>query len=148
MPPSKKRLISAEDLYRLAQISDVRLSPDGTLVVYTAQRIDRKTEKKYHNLWVVSTENGGERQFTHGDQNDTHPRWSPDGSQIAFLSNRGDKEKPPQVYLIPFHGGEARPLSEVDGEINSLDWSPDGRRLLLSVRKVDAEELERQKDEQ
>jgi len=148
MPPSKKRLISAEDLYRLAQISDVRLSPDGTLVVYTAQRIDRKTEKKYHNLWVVSTENGGERQFTHGDQNDTHPRWSPDGSQIAFLSNRGDKEKPSQIYLIPVAGGEARCLTAIQGEIGGFVWSPDGRQLVCTIRKLDPEEIERQENEE
>jgi dipeptidyl aminopeptidase/acylaminoacyl peptidase len=148
MPTRKLRSITAEDLYRINIPSGMRLSPDGQHIVYFLGRVERKTEKKYANLWIAPTESGQPRQFTFGDQGDFSPCWSPDGSQIAFLSNRGDKEKLPQIYLIPFHGGEAHPLSKVDGEINSLDWSPDGHRLLLSVRKVDAEELERQKDEQ
>ncbi len=88
------------------------------------------------------------RQFTTGDQHDGSGRWSPDGSQIAFLSDRGDKEKPAQIYLIPFSGGEASRLTQIDGEIDDLSWSPDGKQLLCTVRKMDAETLEREKDEQ
>src|SRR4030067_1913244 len=115
MPSHKKRLITAEDLYSFETINNVRISPDGEHVIYTVQNVERKTEKKYTNLWLVPTSGGEARQFTYGDQNDTGPRWSPDGSQIAFLSNRGDKEKPAQIYLIPTNGGEARPLGHIDG---------------------------------
>ena len=148
MPIRKKRKITPEDLYRFQLISDVRISPDGKHVVYTVQRVDRKTEKKYSNLWVVSTEKGEARQFTYGDQNDNHPRWSPDGSQIAFLSNRGDKEKPTQIFMMPVYGGEAHRLTQIEGEINEFAWSPDGKRLVCTVRKTDPEVLEREKDEQ
>ncbi len=148
MPSTKKRTVSAEDLYKIQGITSPRLSPDGRHVVYAQQRVDRKTEKKYANLWVVPTAGGTPVQFTFGDQIDGSPRWSPDGSTIAFLSNRGDKEKPAQVYLISFGGGEARPLTNLEGEIGDLAWSPDGRKLLLSVRKKDPEAIEREKDEQ
>jgi dipeptidyl aminopeptidase/acylaminoacyl peptidase len=148
MSPRKKRTLTPEDLYKIQQISDVRISPDGKHVIYSQQRVERKTEKKYNNLWIVSTEKGEARQFTSGDQNDTLPRWSPDGSRIAFLSDRKDKEKPPQIYLIPFEGGEASKLTDIQGLIGSLDWSPDGKRLLCTVCKTDAEALEREKDEQ
>ncbi len=156
MPSSKKRPVSAEDLYKIQIITDVRISPDGRNVIYTQQRVDPKMEKKYSNLWIASVEGRGSRvelarQFTWGDQNDSHPHWSPDGGsaqQIAFLSDRSDKEKPAQVYLLPFGGGEARPLTEIAGEIGDFAWSPDGKKLLLSVRKKDPEALEREKDEQ
>jgi len=148
MPTRKKRSITAEDLYKIETISDVRLSPNGAHVVYTIQRVDQKTEEKFTNLWLVSTKTGNPRQFTSGDQNDTHPRWSPDGNRIAFLSNRGDKEKPPQIYLIPIDGGEARPLTTIEGTITEYAWSPDGRRVVCTVRKTDPEKLEAQKDEQ
>lgn len=147
--PSKKRLITAEDLYDLQILNTPRISPDGTHVIYSLQRVDRKTEKKYSNLWIVPTgAQGKPRQFTHGDQSDNSPSWSPDGSTIAFLSNRGDPEKPAQVYMIPFGGGEARKLTDIPGSISSFKWSPDGKQLLLTVTKTDPEVLEREKDEQ
>ena len=101
MPTRKKRRITAEDLYRFQLISDCQISPDGRHVAFCVQRVDRKSEKKYSNIWIAPTEGGRARQFTYGDQTDTQPKWSPDGSQIAFLSNRGDEEQP-QIYLIPF----------------------------------------------
>jgi len=147
MPPRKKRMIAAEDLYELQVISDVRISPDGKTVIYSQQMVDKKTEKKYSNLWVVLTETGESNQFTYGEQSDVKPRWSPDGRTIAFLSNRADKEKPTQIHLIPIGGGEARPLTEIPGVIGDFAWSPDGKKIVCSVQKTDAEALEREKDE-
>jgi dipeptidyl aminopeptidase/acylaminoacyl peptidase len=138
----------AEDLYLLNTVSEVRLAPDGQNVIYTVQRVDKKTEKKYTNLWVAPVSGGEPRQFTSGDQHDAGGRWSPDGKLIAFLSDRGDKEKPAQIHLLPFNGGEASRLSQIDGEIGEMSWSPDGKQILCTVRKLDAEALERQKDEQ
>lgn len=140
--------ITAEDLYRFELISKPRLSPDGRLVVYAGKRVQKKSEKKYSNLWLGPTTGGRSWQFTSGNQVDSLPRFSPDGSVIAFLSDREDKEKPPQIYLIRLHGGESRKLSEIPGEILSMEWAPDGRSLLLTVRKFDPDELERMKDEQ
>ena len=141
--PVQKRSITLEDLYRMQMLADVRISPDGEHVSYTLQRVDRETESKYSNLWVVPTSGGEPRQFTQGDQSDAMPRWSPDGSQIAFLSKRTVKEKTPQIYLISFNGGEARKLTSIDGEIREMQWSPDGRKLLCAIRKTDAAELEK-----
>ena len=147
MATTQKPRITAQDLYRFEIVTGVRICPDGKWVVYSQKRVDRKTEKKYSNLWMVPTSVGKPRQFTFGDQTDTLPRWSPDGSQIAFLSNRADKEKLVQIYLISVNGGEAKKLTDIKGEITSLDWSPDGRTLLCTIRKLDPDELERQEDE-
>jgi dipeptidyl aminopeptidase/acylaminoacyl peptidase len=145
MPPRKKRLITAEDLYRFELITDNRLSPDGRHIVFSVQRVDKKSEKKYSNLWIVPTQGGSARQFTHGNQVDGQPRWSPDGEQIAFVSKRGD-DKQPQIYLLPFQGGEARRLTDLKGDIGEFAWSPDGRRLVLQFRKKDKEAIEREED--
>ncbi len=152
----EKRSIEAQDLYRFKLITEPQISPDGMLAIYALHWIDRETEKKYANLWVVPTRGapangepalkGKGRPFTTGDQSDTRPRFSPDGKEIAFLSNRDDEEQP-QIYLIPIDGGEARQLTDLKGTIESFEWSPDGTRLLLQFRAKDAEEIEREKDE-
>lgn len=143
----QKRVVSAEDIYDIALLNDVRISPSGDHVVYSQERVNPKNEKKYSNLWIIPTDEGHPYQFTFGDHKDIKPRWSPDGKLIAFLSNRHDQDSPPQIYLIPFQGGEARLVAEIEGKIDSLNWSPDGSKLLCKIRKTDQEEIERQKDE-
>ncbi|HEX2979861.1 MAG TPA: S9 family peptidase [Anaerolineaceae bacterium] len=147
MDENQKRVIRAEDLYQFQWISTARIAPNGESIAYAQHRVDPKTEKKYANLWITSL-SGGPRQFTQGDQVDARPVWSPDGSQIAFLSNRKNQEKPAQIFLISSQGGEAQQLGDIPGAILHLAWSPDGKSLLLLVRKTDAEVLEREKDEQ
>ncbi len=147
MSARKKRRITAEDLYVFQLISSCEISPQGGHVIFCLQRVDKKTEKKYSNLWIVPTDGGRARQFTYGNQLDTQPRWSPDGAEIAFISNRGH-EKQSQIYLIPSDGGEARQLTNVKGTIGHFEWAPHGKELAFTLRKKDKEEVEREKNEQ
>ncbi len=146
MSNSEKRTITAEDLYRFNLVTHAELSPDGRHVVYAQQWVDEKKEKKYSNLWIVSTTGGTPRQFTVGKHVDSLPHWAPDGQSIAFISNR-ENEKQPQLYIIPFGGGEARRLTDLKGEFNAFEWAPDGSRLVLQFRKQDPEAIEREEDE-
>lgn len=147
MPTDKKRTITAEDLYRFRLVTDCEISPSGEHVVFCVQRVDEENEKKYTNMWIVGTAGGEPWQFTHGDHADTKPTWSPDGTRIAFLSNRVDEDQP-QIYTIPFGGGEARQLTDLRGEFGTLEWSPDGQQLLCQFRKKDQEAIEREQDEE
>ncbi len=140
------RRIQADDLYKFKLITGLDLSPDGSCVIYAVQRVDQETEKKYSNLWLIPTAGGDAQQFTVGDHTDIKPAWSPDGRQIAFLSNRKD-EKQFQLYLIPANGGEARALTQMEGAFERFAWSPDGSRILCQFRKKDEEVLEREADE-
>lgn len=146
MPDTKRRSITAEDLYRFRLVTDCELSPDGKQVVFCIQRVNKESEKKYTDLWMVPAEGGDPRQFTVGDHVDQNPRWDPDGRRIAFVSNRTDEDQP-QIYIIPSDGGEARRLTDLQGTFASLEWSPDGSRLVCQFRKKDEEAIEREEDE-
>ena len=148
MARKNKRLIKAEDLYKIKVISDIRISPSGEHVVFTRQRVNPKTEEKYSNLWIISTKGGKAKQFTFGKHKDCQARWSPDGNTIAYLSNHGDPDEPAQMFIIPFKSGKPRQLTHVMGTVSCVSWSPNGKKLLCRIRKLDQEQLERQEDDQ
>jgi acylaminoacyl-peptidase len=138
------RGITPEDLLRYHFVSDPQISPDGRHVVFVKKHVGEKNEY-VTNLWLVSRSRsagrnsggawGEPRQFTNGGR-DTHPRWSPDGSRIAFIGAR-DKHKP-QVLAMSAEGGEATALTRLaEGSIGSLQWSPDGRLIAMSFRAQD-----------
>ena len=57
--------------------------------------------------------------MTTGEKGDNHPRWSPDGTEIAFLSSR---DGAPQIYILPVDGGEARPVTDFPGGVGDFMW--------------------------
>jgi len=129
-----RRPVTAEDLARLILVSDPRVSPDGESVVFVRKHFGEKNDY-VTNLWQVDTEGGDPRPFTSGGK-DGHPRWSPDGERIAFISGR--EKGPAQIFTIPAAGGEARALTKFpEGTIASFRWSPDGTMLAVSFREQD-----------
>src|SRR5439155_8674766 len=69
--------------------------------------------------------------LTAGDKQDSQPRWSPDGQQLAFVSNRTGLN---QLWILPVEGGEARRLTDHPIGVGSPVWSPDGRQLAFVAR--------------
>ncbi len=124
---AKKRPITAEDLNRIHYVQDPQISPDGRSVALVKVSPDPLEKSYKRNIWLYAMADGALLQLTRGDK-DSQPRWSPDGTRLAFVSARGDK---PQVYLLPTAapGGEARALTSMENGAHSPDWSPDGGRI-------------------
>jgi len=143
----KRRPIKAEDLFKLRLPAAVAISPNESLVAYTVERMDKKKNKYYRNIHLLDLKLGKSSQFTHGDQNDGGAVWSPDGSQVAFVSTR---DKKTGVYVMPVAGGAERKLLELEAAIAPLSWTPDGRELILCLRYNDSHFIkdEKKKKEQ
>ncbi|HLW47602.1 MAG TPA: S9 family peptidase [bacterium] len=118
------RPMTIDDLTAIPVLNDPQLSPDGTQVAFTVTRPDRDANTYRIQLWLVPAAGGEPRQLTTAQAKDTAPRWSPDGTRLVFLSDRGGDK---QVWVIPVSGGEARALTS--GRLSPADpvWSPDGR---------------------
>jgi dipeptidyl aminopeptidase/acylaminoacyl peptidase len=126
-----------EDVYELTGAADPRLHPDGKLVAFVVWRIDKETAEYRSAIWVAAADgSSAPRQFTSGEKRDSSPRWSPDGSQLAFTSSRGEG-KTSQLYVITAEGGEARKLTDLKEDPSDLAWSPDGSRIAFCARVRD-----------
>lgn len=127
----EKRALTLEDFWRLKTVADPQPSPDGTQVAYVVGSYDEGKNQAHSAIWLASLKDGQCRQLTSGESQDMQPRWSPDGSQLVFVSTR--HEGKPQLFLIDVAGGEARRLTSVAAGATSPLWSPDGKWLCYSA---------------
>lgn len=137
-----------DDLFQLHDVGDPQVSPDGQWVAYTVSTIDTAADKRITDLWMVSWDGSQDIRLTYGtDSSSSSPRWSPDGKYLSFESDRPGKAKGTQVWVLDRRGGEARQLTDVKGHLSAYAWSPDAKKLLLTIRADDKDETEKKDGE-
>jgi dipeptidyl aminopeptidase/acylaminoacyl peptidase len=134
-----KRHIAIDDMFRMHEVGGPQCSPDGKWIAYTVTSIDREADKRRTAIWMVNWEGTQDLRLTYGPESDRSPRWSPDGKYLAFISAREGGEKN-QIWLLDRRGGDAQPLTNVKGEIGAYAWSPDAKKLVLSMRPSEDDE--------
>jgi dipeptidyl aminopeptidase/acylaminoacyl peptidase len=137
------KLLTPEASLNLRSISDLQFSPDGARVAFVVAE-PPKGERRARHIWLYEKESGAVRQFTFSGKDETSPRWSPDGKQIAFLSNRDDEQ---QIYVMRADGGEAAAVTKGKRSVRSFAWSPDGKQIAyLAPDAKSATEEKKDKD--
>lgn len=139
-PPKSNdaKLLTPEASLNLRNISDLQFSPDGNRLAFVVTE-PAKGERRARHIWIFEKQSGAVRQFTFSAKSEFLPRWSPDGKQLAFLSDRDEQT---QIYALRTDGGDAAALTNGKRAVKSFSWSPDGKQIafLAPEAKSEAEE--------
>jgi Tol biopolymer transport system component/predicted Ser/Thr protein kinase len=102
-----------------------RLSPDGKRVAADIYDPVHDTS----DIWIFDAASGVGTKFVFGQAHEVSAVWSPDGSRIAFSSDRKAKVVRWDIYVKPLDGSKEELLSQSEDVRNPEDWSSDGRFL-------------------
>jgi dipeptidyl aminopeptidase/acylaminoacyl peptidase len=117
---------------QISDAAEVHVSPDSQHAVFAGTLMDKLEGAPLTRICRVDLTSGDTRVLTFGANTDRLPKYSPDGRQVAFLSDR-HKVGDIQLYLLNPVNGAVRPTPPVEGWVEYLHWAPDGRRILLGV---------------
>lgn len=140
---ARKRVITDKDLYNVRLPIELSLSPDESRIAYIVEQMNEKEKRYDANLHVLDLTDGTSRQFTHGEINDRQIAWSHEGDRIAFVSTR---DKKTGIYVMPADGGSEVKQFEGSVMISGLQWTPDDKSLVFSLRYQDAHFIEDEKE--
>ena len=136
-----------EKMMRYKNITDTNISPDGKYIAYVVRAPLMEGEKSEYNtqIWVAASDGSFDLQYTRDEKSSTAPQFSPDGKQIAFLSNRVEDKD--QVFVMRLMGGEPEKITEAKTGVSSFKWSPDGVRIAYLMKDAETKEEEKMKKE-
>jgi len=137
--PPAPRAITVDDVFEIRDVRDPQITEDGKWVAYTVSTSSLKEDKTETRIWMATTSGGDPIVMTAEKVSSSHPRWSPDGQYLAFLSKRNEGKT--QVWLLNRMGGEAQKLTDAIQDVDDFAWSPDSKRLVLILRDPTPQEL-------
>lgn len=138
--------LTPETVAALWSPSDAQVSPDGRWVAWTAAPYGTEGEHPETGIWVASVDGTTPARRWTRAADDSTPRWSPDGTRLAFLSDRAERGTP-GLYVLDLAGGEATPVAVRKRSVGAFAWAPDGARIaFLAPDDPTAEDERREKE--
>ena len=116
------------DLQRIVKLGEPQMSPDGKRIAVIVSTPDWKTDKSRQELDLVDVASGTRRALTWKRENISSPRWSPDGTRLAFIA-KDTETKQGQLYVMPMDGGDALRVTAIKRGVDAYSWSPDGKQI-------------------
>ncbi|MGH9711789.1 MAG: alpha/beta fold hydrolase [Candidatus Acidiferrales bacterium] len=135
-PASRK--LSVDDYFRIKEVSDAQISPDGKWIAYTVKTHKQKENTSSQRIWMVPASGGEAIPLTADGACASHPRWSPDEKYLAYLREPGgcksETSSAGQVWRMDRTGGEPEQITPAAGEVSDFAWSSSGDRLALVIQ--------------
>jgi len=125
---AEKRAFTIQDLYAIKNVVDPQYSPDGRRIAFSVTEYFLEEGKTNTDIYVMDADGSNLRQLTHHKSEESHPRWSPDGKWLLFVSTR---ENGSQVWKLPLAGGEPTRVTDFSMEMGEPLWLPDSKRILF-----------------
>ena len=122
--------LANEDIFEIEYASDVQISPDATMVAYVRFSMSIMRDRREGRLWLVSSDGSNHRKLTSEDRSESSPRWSPDGTRIAFVSGSADGS---EIYVYWVETGQIARLSQLERSPGGIAWSPDGTQIAFTM---------------
>jgi dipeptidyl aminopeptidase/acylaminoacyl peptidase len=131
---AQKRNITEKDIFGFTWIGDTQLSPDGSRAAYVQTTVNAKHDGYDTAIYLLDTAQpmAPARRLTNGPH-DAQPRWSPDGTQLAFTRavEKEGKPQPAQLYVLSLAGGEPVQVSSMEKGVGSPQWVPNGTSIAV-----------------
>ncbi len=118
------------DVFDLQWVSNPKISPDGTRVLYSRNAMDVMKDRRTSRLWLINSDGSNNLPLTGDDENESNAAWSPDGKRVVF-TKRTDHGSELFVYWV--EEGKSARLSQLPRSPSGLSWSPDGNHIAFSM---------------
>jgi len=128
------RTFQGRDLFGLRTAGDPQVRPDGGAVTYVRTTYDIMTDDGHPSIWLVDPATGAQTPLVVDDKANFRPRWSPDGSRLAYAV-AGDGGA--QVYVRWIASGRSAKVADLEQSPNDVAWSPDGKTLAFTMLTLD-----------
>jgi dipeptidyl aminopeptidase/acylaminoacyl peptidase len=129
--PGPSRTFDARDLFGLEVAADPQISPDGRRIAYVRRSGDIMTDRMRSAIWLIDVATGEQAPLVAGPGSHFSPRWSPDGSRLAYISTAEGAAA--QLYVRWLDSGESVRITGLPNAPSSVAWSPDGRQLAYAM---------------
>ncbi|HEX6217940.1 MAG TPA: S9 family peptidase [Sphingomicrobium sp.] len=130
-PTAPNPTFTGADLFNLTVAADPQISPDGRTIAYVRQANDIMTDRARSTIWLVDVATGRQQPLVAGTGNHFSPRWSPDGTRLAYVSNAEGGS--PQLFVRWLASGESARITGLPNSPNSIEWAPDGRQIAYAM---------------
>jgi dipeptidyl aminopeptidase/acylaminoacyl peptidase len=128
---AQKRAFTIADLYKIKNVNDPQISPDGKKVAFVVTEYFLEKGKSNSEIYVMDADGSNLQRMTNNPASESHPRWSPDGKFILFVSTRDNGA---QVWKLPVAGGEPTQITDLSTGVSHPTWLSDGNRFGFSSK--------------
>ena len=130
VPTAPTPTFEGKDLFGLQWATDPQIRPDGSTIAYVRNSYEVMTDQARQSIWLIDVESGAQSPLVAGTGVHFSPRWSPDGTRLAYVST---SEGRVQLYVLWLKNGAASRIADLTDAPDDLTWSPDGRSIAFTL---------------